>query len=103
MIRFVLLLTVIYSLIRVNTKASSHSESVVEFKLRMLEKVRADSATTKEKLNHVYTETEKFVGQSSDLEHSIQGSLMVVALWILIELIFLAVRKVRPQPEQLLR
>lgn len=87
-----------YSLIRVNTKATSHSESVVEFKLRMLEKVSADSVTTKEKLSHVYKETEKFVGQSSDVEHSIQGLLMVVALWIVIELIFLAIRKARPQP-----
>jgi YbbR domain-containing protein len=63
--RLIAFLLAAFLLVFINRKTHDTTESVAEFKIKMLQKIQTDSLDSKDKLDLVVSETTKFVDGSS--------------------------------------
>lgn len=87
--RIVFFLLTVLLLVFLNRKTDDNTKSIVEFKLKMIEKIRTDSLDSKDKLDLLVDETTKFVDGSSHVREGIHYLVGLLTLWGAIELGFL--------------
>jgi regulatory protein YycI of two-component signal transduction system YycFG len=92
-IRIIFVLLTVFLLIYLNRKTDNNTESIAEFKLKMIEKIRTDSLDSKNKLDLLVNETTKFVDDSSHVREGIHYLMRMLGLWVVIELVFLLLEK----------
>ena len=91
--RVVFILLTVFLLIYLNRKTDDNTETIAEFKLKMIEKIRTDSLDSKNKLDLLLNETTKFVDNSSHVREGLHHLIGLLVLWFLTELIFLVLEK----------
>ena len=92
-IRIIFVLLTVFLLIYLNKKTDNNTESIAEFKLKMIEKIRTDSLDSKSKVDLLINETTKFIDDSSHVTKGIHYLMRLLGLWIVVELVFLLVEK----------
>ncbi len=88
-IRTVFFLLTVFLLVSLNRRTDNNTKSIVEFKLKMVEKIRKDSLDAKHKLDLLVDETTKFINDSSHVKEGIQNLVGLLTIWTIIELCFL--------------
>ena len=88
-IRAVFFLLTVFLLASLNGKTDDNTKSIVEFKLKMVEKLRTDSLDSKHKLDLLVDETTKFIDDSSHVREGIHYLVGLLTMWGAIELAFL--------------
>lgn len=76
-----------------NKKTDDNTGTIVEFKFKMIEKIRTDSLDNKQKLNLLLNETTKYIEGSTHVREGIQHLMGLLGLWVVIELGFLILVK----------
>jgi hypothetical protein len=95
-LRAVFFIATVVMLVHLNEKADNNTESIVEFKLKMIEKVRTDSLNNKQKADLLVKETTKFIDNSSHVKKGFQNLIVLLIVWGLFEVvIFLSMTKGR--------
>jgi regulatory protein YycI of two-component signal transduction system YycFG len=98
--RAIFLLLTILLLIFLNRKTDDNTKTIVEFKLKMIDKIRTDSLDSKHKLELLINETTKFVDDSSHVREGIHYLVGLLTLWGAIELGFLIMEKRNYRPHE---
>ena len=88
-IRAVFFLLTVFLLVSLNRRTDDNTKSIVEFKLKMVEKIRTDSLDAKHKLDLFVDETTRFIDSSSHVREGIHYLVGLLTLWGVIELGFL--------------
>lgn len=101
-IRTVFFLLTVVLLVSLNRKTDDNAKSIVEFKLKMVEKIRKDSLDAKHKLDLLMDETTKFIDDSSHVKEGIQYLVGLLTMWAVIELGFV-VRENRNYGRQIIK
>lgn len=91
LLRIIYLITAIILVYTINQKTEKQSDSIVEFKLKMLKKIQQDSLTVKEKAELVVDETSAFMDGSTRIKRASNFLFLLLVLVVLTEVI-LAVR-----------
>jgi hypothetical protein len=91
--RIIFFLTAVVLLVFLNTKANDNTKSVVEFKISMLQKLRADSLNSKQKAELLVGETAKYVEDTSRVKTGLNYLTLLFAIVIIVECIFLILGK----------
>jgi hypothetical protein len=91
--RIIFVLLTVVLLVNLNRKADANTESIAEFKLKMIEKIRTDSLDSKHKLDLLLNETTKFVDDSSHVKEGVHYLMRLLGLWVVIEGVFLFLKK----------
>lgn len=86
-LRAVFFIAVVILLVHLNKKADNNTESIVEFKLKMIEKVRTDSLNNKQKADLLIKETTKFIDNSSHVKKGFQNLLVLLIVWGVFEVV----------------
>jgi len=97
--RLILLLLIVLQLIYLNGKTDDNVETIAEFKLKTIEKLRTDSLDSRHKVDLLLDETTRFIDNSSHVSEGIHHLMALLALLVLVELGFLIARK-RNSPRQ---
>lgn len=84
------LIMIIYLIVQLNKKPDDRSQSIVEFKLKMLDKIQVDSLNSKQKIDLVIDDTRKFMDESSQIKKSANLLMAILAIWVVTELAFFA-------------
>lgn len=84
--RAVFFLLTVFLLVSLNKKTDDNTKTIVEFKLRMIEKITTDSLDSKHKLDLIIDETTKFIDGSSHVREGIHYLVGLLTLWGVIEL-----------------
>jgi len=86
-------------LVSLNRKADDSTESIAEFKIKMIQKMRTDSLDSKHKLDLLLNETTTFLDSSSHVRKEIDYLVLLLGLWAAVEFGFLILgnRNVRRQ------
>jgi hypothetical protein len=92
-IRIVFIFLTVFLLVYLNRKTDDNTESIAEFKLNMIEKIRTDSLDTKHKLELLLNDTTKFIDDSSHVRKGIHYLMRLLGLWVVIEGVFLFLKK----------
>jgi hypothetical protein len=92
-IRIIFVFLTVFLLVYLNRKTDDNSESIAEFKLKMIEKIRTDSLESKDKLELLLKETTEYIDDSSHVRDGIHYLMRLLGLWVIIELVFLVVDK----------
>ncbi len=87
--RAVFFFLVVILLIYINGKTEADTETVAEFKVKMIEKVRTDSLDVQHKVDLLVDETTKFMDHSSNVRSGMRWLMGLLALFIIVEVIFL--------------
>jgi hypothetical protein len=87
-LRSIFFIAAVAMLIQLNRKTDNNTESIVEFKLKMIEKVRIDSLNNKQKADLLIKETTKFIDNSSHVKKGFQNLLVLLIVWGFFELVF---------------
>lgn len=88
-LRVVFFILAVLLLVYVNRKPDNKTESVIEFKLKMIEKIKTDSLDSKQKAELLINETTEFMDDSSHVRKGSRYLLTLFGLWIAVELAFL--------------
>ena len=91
--RIIFVLLTVVLLVYLNRKTDANTESIAEFKLKMIQRIQTDSLDSKKKLDLLLNETTKFVEDSSHVREGIHYLMRLLGLWIVIELVFLLLEK----------
>lgn len=91
--RIVFFLLAIVLLVYLNSKAEDNTETIVEFKIKMIEKIRTDSLNAKHKLDLLVNETTKFMDHSTNVKKGINYLIQLLVLFVVSELFFLILKK----------
>lgn len=91
--RVIFILLTVFLLVYLNRKTDNNTESIAEFKLKMIEKIRTDSLDSKHKLDLLLNETTKFVDDSSHVRKGMLYLMRLLGLWVVIEGVFLVLEK----------
>lgn len=100
--RVVVFLLTVVLLVYLNRKTNDNAETIAEFKFKIIEKIRTDSLDSKQKFDLLLNETTKFIDASSHVRRGIHYLIRLLALWLVIELVFLILRNtsyVRREPK----
>ncbi len=84
--RAVFFLLTVFLLVSLNKKTDDNTKTIVEFKLRMIERIRTDSLDSKGKLDLIIDETTKFIDDSSHVRERLHYLVGLLTLWGVIEL-----------------
>jgi hypothetical protein len=91
--RLVFLLVAVLLLVYVNKKTNDTTLSVAEFKVKMFQKMQADSLNSKQKLETLMDDTEKFIDNSSRVRKGIHYLTLLLALVVVVEVVFVMLGK----------
>lgn len=80
-------------LILINTRTDQHTQSIAEFKINTINKIRKDSLDVRHKLDLVVDEPSKFMDQSADVQRGFQRLLMLLGMWALFEVVVFFTKK----------
>jgi hypothetical protein len=92
-LRGILLISTILLLVYLNKKTDDHTQTIAQFKYKMIEKIRTDSLDSKQKANLLLNETTKFIDDSSHVKKGIRNLMSLLGIWFVIELVFLIQEK----------
>lgn len=87
------LVMIIYLIVQLNKKPDDQSQSIVDFKLKMLEKIQVDSLNSRQKVNLVIDDTRKFMEESTQTRKFANLLMAILGIWVVTELTFFAVRR----------
>lgn len=87
--RTVFLVSAIGLIVHLNRKTDDNTQSIVEFKLRMAEKIQKDSLDNKGKAEMLINETTRFVDDSAHVKSGMRYLLSLLILWGATELSFI--------------
>lgn len=91
--RLVFFLLTVLLVVYLNKKTDDNTETIVEFKFKMIEKIRTDSLDSRHKLELLLNETTKFIDDSSHVKGGIHYLMNLLGLWVVVELGFLILEK----------
>ncbi|HMV09332.1 MAG TPA: hypothetical protein PK325_16730 [Cyclobacteriaceae bacterium] len=86
--RIIYLISAIALVYTINQKTEKQSDSIVEFKFKMLKKIQQDSLTVKEKAESVVDETSAFMDGSTRIKRASNFLFLLLVLIVLTELFF---------------
>lgn len=92
-LRTVFFVLAIGLIVHLNRKTDNNTESIVEFKLKIIEKVRADSLANQERVKLLIDETTKFVDDSAHVKNGMRYLLGLLILWGATELVYIIFSK----------
>jgi hypothetical protein len=87
-VRIILILLTVFVIVFLNGKTEGDTKSIVEFKVKMYEKLKTDSLDSKAKVDLLFNETTKFVDDSSRLKRGLNYLTAILTLMIIAELVF---------------
>jgi hypothetical protein len=93
LVRLIFFAIAVSLLIYTNIAPNEKSQSVAEFKLKMLQKIQMDSLNSDQKVKLVMDETSEFVETSSRVKDGLRYLTWLFAMAIIAELIFLVLKK----------
>lgn len=86
--RVIFFLLTVLMLVQLNRKTDANTETIVEFKFKMLEKIRTDSLDSKGKVDMLVDETTKFVDDSVHIKKGIHYLIGLLTIWVIVEVGF---------------
>lgn len=89
--RIIFCLLTVFLIVFINKKTNDNTETIVEFKLKMIDKLRTDSLDNKHKVDQLIEGTTKFIEGSSHVRKGIHYLAGLLTLWGAIELGFLII------------
>lgn len=88
-LRVIFLLLTVVLLISLNRKTDHNTESIAEFKIKMIQKIRTDSLDAKHKVDLLLNETTAFLDSSTHVGKEIDYLMLLFGLWAAVEFGFL--------------
>lgn len=92
-LRGTFLVLAIFLLVDINRKTDEQTQSIAEFKIKMFDKVRADSLNPKDKLDLLINETSRYVDNSARVKNGISYLMRLLSLFLVTELLFIFLSK----------
>jgi hypothetical protein len=77
----------------VNRKTNENTESVAEFKLKMLRQIQTDSLDSKQKAELVVDQTTKFVDSSAHVRNGVRYLTLLFGVFIVTEVVFYIIKR----------
>jgi len=87
--RIIFFLLALFLLVYVNKKTDDNTMSIVEFKLKTLQKISNDTLDSKQRLETVLNDTTNFIDHSSHVRKGIHYLIGLLVLWGAVEMIFI--------------
>ena len=88
-LRVIFLLLTVLLLISLNRNADDRTESVAEFKIKIIQKLRMDSLDNRHKVDILLNETTKFLDSLSRARTQIDYLMLLFGFWGAVEFVFL--------------
>lgn len=92
-IRTVVLLVAIFLLVDLNRKTDDNAQSIVEFKIKTIEKIRKDSLGTRHKADLLIDETTRFMDHSAHVKKRANNLITLLVIFFIVETVFLVSKK----------